>query len=139
MKAVLVIEMSEDYMGSNIEVKLYGKTQTVHERYVNKLRPLPQKKPKDNSNELNLGYELGWNACLDEITGNKMKAFLTIDMPTECVECSLCDPKDVICVPMRRYVDDFENGIPDWCPLVLVDWEDALREKLKNMEGENNG
>lgn len=33
------------------------------------LRPLPQKKPKDNSNELNLGYELGWNACLEEITG----------------------------------------------------------------------
>ena len=33
------------------------------------LKPLPQKKPKDNSNELNLGYELGWNACLDEILG----------------------------------------------------------------------
>lgn len=33
------------------------------------VKPLPQKKPKDNSNELNLGYELGWNACIDEILG----------------------------------------------------------------------
>lgn len=33
------------------------------------LRPLPERKPKDNSNEVNLGFELGWNACLDEILG----------------------------------------------------------------------
>ena len=40
-KAILVIDMPEDYMGSNIDVKLYGKTQTVHERYVNKLDHYP--------------------------------------------------------------------------------------------------
>lgn len=33
------------------------------------LKPMPEKKQKDNSNELNLGYELGYNACIDEILG----------------------------------------------------------------------
>ena len=91
MKAVLIIDMPEEYMGSNIDVKLYGKYQTVHERYVNKLRPLPSKKDvtvkriediqsysitevADNisariilkTNEI---FALGWNACLDTIIG----------------------------------------------------------------------
>ena len=91
MKAILVIDLPEEYMGSNIDVKLYGKTQTVHERYVNKLRPMPEKKVVTvkriediqsysiaevadkisakiilKTNEI---FALGWNACLDSIIG----------------------------------------------------------------------
>ena len=40
MKAILVIDIPEEYMGSDIDVRLYGKNQTIHERYVNKLRPI---------------------------------------------------------------------------------------------------
>ena len=40
MKAILVVDIPEEYMGSDIDVKLYGKNQTIHERYVNKLRPI---------------------------------------------------------------------------------------------------
>ncbi len=92
MKAVLVVEMPEEYMGSVIDVKLYGKEKVVRERYVNKLRPLPQKKEVE-VNEIedlmhtefqtmdvitdkfiaDVRFEtekliaLGWNACLKEI------------------------------------------------------------------------
>lgn len=64
MKAVLVIDIPEEYMGSIIDVKLYGKTQTVNETYVNKLRPLPKRYDEGQMRE-----QKGWNACLDEITG----------------------------------------------------------------------
>lgn len=33
------------------------------------LKPLPEMQQKDNSNDINFGYELGWDACLDEILG----------------------------------------------------------------------
>lgn len=69
MKAILVIDMPEEYMGSNIDVKLYGKYQTIHERYVNKLRPLPTKK-QDEKRWYSEDYSIGWNACLDEILGD---------------------------------------------------------------------
>lgn len=73
-KSILVIDMPEEYMGSNIDVKLYGKYQTIHERYVNKLRPLPKEKGYELDNA---GYPTdiedavycsGWNDCLVEIT-----------------------------------------------------------------------
>lgn len=91
MKAILVIDMPEEYMGSNIDVKLYDKTQTIHERYVNKLKPMPQKKVVTvkriediqsysitevadkisakiilKTNEV---FAFGWNACLDSVIG----------------------------------------------------------------------
>lgn len=68
MKAILVIDMPESYMGSVIDVKLYGKEKVVHEHYVNKLKPLPQKVEMD-FNEYYEGMADGWNDCLDEIVG----------------------------------------------------------------------
>lgn len=79
MKAVLVVDMPEDYMGSVIDVKLYGKEKVTHEQYVNMLRPLP--KPKTREEEIVIDqfiedlfyddYIRGWNACLDEIMGEQ--------------------------------------------------------------------
>ena len=68
MKAILVIDMPEEYMGSDIDVRLYGKNQTIHERYVNKLRPMPNRMPFDEAFKME-DYVVGWNACLDEILG----------------------------------------------------------------------
>ena len=71
MKAVLVIDIPEEYMGSDIDVKLYGKYQTIHERYVNKLRPLPEELIPEMvmGNAYAMEYAIGWNDCLDAITG----------------------------------------------------------------------
>lgn len=68
MKAVLVIDLPEEYMGSVIDVKLFGKDKVVHEHYVNKLKPLPQKVEMD-MNEYYEGMADGWNACIEEILG----------------------------------------------------------------------
>lgn len=68
MKAVLVIDMPEEYMGSVIDVKLYGKEKTVHETYVNKLKLMPQKVEMD-MNEYYKGVANGWNDCIDTIAG----------------------------------------------------------------------
>ena len=46
-----------------------------------------------------------------------MKAILVIDMTDECPNCYLCEQRNVYCLPVKRYVDDFENGKPSWCPL----------------------
>lgn len=71
MKAVLVIDMPEDYMGSVIDVRLYGSEQIVHEKYINKLKPMPTYDwhEEGKENECEEWYRNGWNACLDEIEG----------------------------------------------------------------------
>lgn len=66
MKAVLVIDIPEDYTGSVISVNLYGRNnKLIHENHINKLRPLPHKLQADWYTD---GYKEGFNACLDEIT-----------------------------------------------------------------------
>ena len=69
MKAILVIDLPEEYMGSDIDVKLYCKNQTIHERYVNKLKPMPQFiwHEEGKENECEEWYKNGWNYCLEEI------------------------------------------------------------------------
>ena len=74
MKAVLLIDVPEDYTGSVICAFLYGKKRTIHEIYTNKLRPLPKKKPVSYHDDLYGDIEknfnnIGWNACLEEIEG----------------------------------------------------------------------
>lgn len=76
MKAILVVDIPEDYTGSVISVNLYGRNnKLIHENYINKLRPLPQKKEETFAYWIARGcndpesYINGWNACLDEITG----------------------------------------------------------------------
>lgn len=74
MKAILVIDMPESYMGSVIDVKLYGKEKVVHEHYVNKLKPLPQKMTMEKALKMERVGAIkdiytAWNACLDEIMG----------------------------------------------------------------------
>lgn len=65
MKAILVIDLPEEYIGSVIDVKLYSEEKVVHEHYVNKLKPLPQKKNTDF--HPNVVYANGWNDCLEEL------------------------------------------------------------------------
>ena len=75
MKAILVIDLPEEYIGSDIDVKLYGKNHTIHERYVNKLKLMPDKIPQIIVNErwsssysdAQQNYRLGWNNCIDEL------------------------------------------------------------------------
>lgn len=71
MKAMLLVDIPEDYTGSVISVNLYGRNnKLIHEIHTNKLRPLPKKL---NETELVFGeihgYRGGWNDCLDAITG----------------------------------------------------------------------
>ena len=71
MKAMLLVDIPEDYTGSVISVNLYGRNnKVIHEIYTNKLRPLPKKL---NETEIVFGeihgYRGGWNDCLDEIMG----------------------------------------------------------------------
>lgn len=88
MKAILVIDIPEEYMGSDIDVRLYGKNQTIHERYVNKLRPMPNKLPLESGSIMNTFKEstkykhIGWNDCLDEILGDELK---DEDLPLESI------------------------------------------------------
>lgn len=75
MKAILVIDMPkngcESCMFDNYGLCIVrANEKDVHKRANREwcpLKPLPQRQPKDNSNEVNLGFELGWNACLEEI------------------------------------------------------------------------
>lgn len=72
MKAILVIDIPEDYTGSVISVNLYGRNnKVIHEIHTNKLRPLPKEKVKVEPIEADIdkGIRAGWNACLEEITG----------------------------------------------------------------------
>jgi len=81
-KAILVIDIPEDYTGSVISVNLYGRNnKVIHEIHTNKLRPLPQNvkagderfwKLKDGciaKEHIHYEFANGWNACLNEITG----------------------------------------------------------------------
>ena len=75
MKAILVVDMPEEYTGSIIDVVLYGNNRTIHERYVNKLKPMPKRmievlqiRNENIVNILNVSFANGWNACLGEIT-----------------------------------------------------------------------
>ena len=70
MKAVLVIDIPEDYTGSVISANIYsGNNKLIHEIYVNKLRPMPEKKDADILAEFTVSriFNTGWNACLKEI------------------------------------------------------------------------
>ena len=75
MKAVLVIDMPNNCEECKI-IYLQGHGESICDSgdWSKRpswcpLKPLPCKKPKDNSNEINLGFELGYNTCLEDITG----------------------------------------------------------------------
>lgn len=75
-KALIVIDVPDhlDITQFKVDCKLVNKVYINYPSMDNKLldlKPMPQKKEKDNSNELNLGYELGWNDCIDEILGER--------------------------------------------------------------------
>ena len=77
MKAILVVDLPEEYVGSVIDVKLYSKTNVVHEyheQYVNKLKPMPQKRyslecgdSDGNKWREPSEYDMGYNKCIDDI------------------------------------------------------------------------
>lgn len=68
MKAILVVDIPEDYTGSVISVNLYGRNnKLIHENYINKLRPLPQKTYAEFPDPYKYGFADGWNRCLEEI------------------------------------------------------------------------
>ena len=72
MKAILVIDIPEDYTGSVISVNLYGRNnKLIHENYINKLRPMPLKGTMENvvECEYNRGFVDGINYCVELITG----------------------------------------------------------------------
>lgn len=80
MKAILVIDVPVDdttdfgHMDIRADVKVKAYNDLDFKSYELKhirVEPIPQKKQKDNSNELNFGYELGYNACIDEILGDE--------------------------------------------------------------------
>lgn len=64
MKAILVLDVPEDYTGSVICAFLYSKERTIHEIHTNELRPLPHKLQAEWYTD---GYKEGFNACLEEI------------------------------------------------------------------------
>lgn len=76
MKAILVIDIEKDVdiktlranyeVYEDIRIKPYYQSNYHFGEGVS-LKPMPERKPKDNSNEINLGFELGWNACLEDI------------------------------------------------------------------------
>lgn len=68
-KAILVIDIPDEYVGSNIDVNLYGKNHTIHERYVNKLKLMPEKMRTNADDIEEDSYWSGWNECIDEILG----------------------------------------------------------------------
>lgn len=85
MKAILVVDIPEDYTGSVISVNLYGRNnKLIHENHINKLRPLPKefstsKLSEDEQDSTKLitetaimkVYADGWNDCLKEINETK--------------------------------------------------------------------
>lgn len=73
MKAILVIDMPEEHMGSVIDVKLYGKEKVVHEHYVNKLIPLLKQFTMDEilmAKDVKTAIEMrAYNDRLEDIMG----------------------------------------------------------------------
>lgn len=72
MKAILVVDIPEDYTGSVISVNLYGRNnKVIHEIHTNKLRPMPLKGTMENvvECEYNRGFVDGRNHCIDLIMG----------------------------------------------------------------------
>lgn len=70
MKAILVIDVPEEYELDQLAVNyiLYSVEGKILDGDMGReLKPMPEPMPKDNSNEVNLGFELGWNNCLEEI------------------------------------------------------------------------
>lgn len=68
-----------------------------------------------------------------------MKAILVVDMSDGCPECPLCENRNVYCLPVKRYVDDFENGKPSWCPLKPMPKAKRLDTKDLFVNTENRG
>lgn len=70
MKAILVVDIPDDVEIEDCEIEYSVKEQVMLTQVAKgktKLKPMPEPMPKDNSNEVNLGFELGWNNCLEEI------------------------------------------------------------------------
>ncbi len=66
MKAVLVIDVPIEMLNDdNTCVTITSLHSGMS--FNAKLKPLPRRQAKDNSNEVNLGFELGWNACIEEL------------------------------------------------------------------------
>lgn len=78
MKAILIVDVPEDYKWSIIEVKSITEDDIVlREIYLNKLKPMPIRKMHEEiiyandkeylrTNAFN-DYERGYNACIDEM------------------------------------------------------------------------
>ncbi len=66
MKAILVMDIDEKYIGS-----IGTEIQFINQKYncTWKLKPMPKTKQHEEEIDYEYGYIDGWNACLDEITG----------------------------------------------------------------------
>ena len=71
MKAILIIDLPKEYIGSEIDINLYCKDgNVIHEKCVNKLKPMPQKKKIRYADSiLAYGCKVGWNDCINKILG----------------------------------------------------------------------
>lgn len=76
MKAILVVDIPKEYIGSDIDINLYCKDgNVIHEKCVNKLKLMPEKKILDEELFMSGNFRLiqarftGWNDCIDTITG----------------------------------------------------------------------
>ena len=83
MKAILVIDLGDNVNLDEVEIcyviqDKYGMPVKVEVDGC-PLKPMPSPMPKDNSNEVNLGFELGWNACLEDIEKLETKSDLSTD------------------------------------------------------------
>lgn len=85
MKTAVIIDLPDDIDVNDVfaEVQIFPKPEATMgckvfwEKYVGfKLKPLPKKVEVDKEiyidyNAMEKGWQCGWNACLEEITGEK--------------------------------------------------------------------
>lgn len=70
MKAILVIDYaSEEDIGEKTSIHLINKKNKWYEEVV--IKPMPSRQDNDSEMvgclQMDIGYTLGWNACLDEL------------------------------------------------------------------------
>lgn len=74
MKAILVIDVDEKSIGREVNyIRVQGNGYSYIVKAVGedvRLKPLPQKRTQPKyEDSISLGFRNGWNACLQEITG----------------------------------------------------------------------
>ena len=69
MKAILVIDVDDKYLGKEISLIKFTDGNAIY--CSAELKPMPQKKEVSDDSYVAdyVDFDLGWNACIDTITG----------------------------------------------------------------------